>query len=100
MAHSLVEIQMSSLAWYEFCRGPRTPDQLAVARSFLSNDGILALTEDLALRSADVFRSLGSPRARTGDVVIGVTAAFHKARLWTANPRDFAGIPELELGRF
>jgi predicted nucleic acid-binding protein len=29
------EVQMSAVAWYEFSRGPRTPEQLAVARSFL-----------------------------------------------------------------
>lgn len=32
LAESESEIQMSAIAWYEFSRGPRTPEQLAVAR--------------------------------------------------------------------
>ena len=88
---------MSSLAWYEFSRGPRTPEQLAVARSFLSDVGVLPLTEEIAVRAADVFRSLGSPRNRTGDIVIGVTALLAGATLLTRNRRDFAAIPGLRL---
>jgi predicted nucleic acid-binding protein len=35
LSESSEEIQLSAIAWYEFSRGPRTPEQLAVARSFL-----------------------------------------------------------------
>ena len=97
LASSLSQIHMSSLAWYEFSRGPRTPEQLAVARSFLSDVGVLPLTEEIAVRAADVFRSLGSPRNRTGDIVIGVTALLAGATLLTRNRRDFAAIPGLRL---
>ena len=86
---------MSAVAWYEFCRGPRTPEQLAVARSFLGEDGVLAFTEASAVEAADVFRRLGSPRRRAADVAIGVTAAIHQAVLLTRNARDFTGIPGL-----
>lgn len=89
---------MSSLAWYEFCRGPRTAEQLAVGRSFLASDGIVPLTEELAVHAAEIFRRLGSPRARAGDILIGVTAVRAGAILLTDNARDFAGIPDLELG--
>jgi hypothetical protein len=41
--HSVVEI--SSIAWYEFCRGRRSPEQLAVARDFFGESGIIAFTE-------------------------------------------------------
>ena len=88
---------MSAVAWYEFSRGPRTPEQLAVARSFLGEDGVVAFSESLAAQAADVFRRLGSPRKRTADVAIGVTAAAHDAVLLTRNARDFAGIPDLRL---
>lgn len=57
---------MSAVAWFEFSRGPRTPEQLAVARSFFFDDGIVAFTEDIALRAAEVFRALGSSSAATG----------------------------------
>lgn len=90
-------LEMSAVAWYEFSRGPRTPDQLAVARSFLLEDGVLPITEEIAARAADQFRSLGSPRNRAADILIGVTAVVFGGILLTDNPRDFAGIQGLEL---
>lgn len=95
LADSDAEIQMSAVAWYEFSRGPRTPEQLAVARSFFGEDGVLAFTEATAAEAADVFRRLGSPRRRAADVAIGVTAAIHQAVLLSRNARDFNGIPGL-----
>ena len=95
LADSDSEIQISAVAWYEFSRGPRTPEQLAVARSFFGEDGVLAFTEATAAEAADVFRRLGSPRRRAADVAIGVTAAIHQAVLLTRNARDFTGIPGL-----
>lgn len=97
LADSDAEIQMSAVAWYEFARGPRTPDQLAVARSFLGEEGVLAFSEAVAGEAADAFRRLGSPRKRAADVAIGVTASAHDAVLLTRNVRDFAGIPDLRL---
>jgi predicted nucleic acid-binding protein len=66
---------MSAVAWYEFARGPRTPEQLSIARSFFFDDGIIPFSEELAAIAGDAFRSLGSPRRRAADVAIGVTAA-------------------------
>ena len=99
LSESEAEIQMSAIAWYEFSRGPRTPEQLAVARSFLFEDGIVPFSEDLALISSEVFRSLGSPRKRSADIAIGVTAAAMDALLLARNDRDFAGIPSLRVER-
>lgn len=99
LANSDDEIQMSAVAWYEFSRGPRTPEQLAVARSFLGEDGVLAFSEGTAAQAAEVFRRLGSPRKRAADVAIGVTAMVHDAILVTRNVRDFAGLPGLRLER-
>jgi predicted nucleic acid-binding protein len=98
LADSDAVLQMSAVAWYEFARGPRTPEQLAMARSQLDgSDGVVELSEALAVRAADVFRALGSPRKRAADVVIGVTAASLGAVLVTRNRRDFAGIPDLAI---
>lgn len=98
VADSDARLQMSAVAWYEFTRGPRTPEQIAVARSLLDDDGgVVPLSEPLAVRAGEVFRSLGSPRKRAADVAIGVTAAALGAVLLTRNRADFAGIPELEL---
>ncbi|MEW6281852.1 MAG: type II toxin-antitoxin system VapC family toxin [Candidatus Eremiobacterota bacterium] len=97
LVDSGAEVGMSAVAWYEFSRGPRTPNQLAVARSFFSLTGILGFSEELAARSADVFRSLGCPRNRANDIAIGVSATASDAILLTRNTRDFDGIPGLKL---
>lgn len=98
LAASDAILQMSAVAWYEFARGPRTPEQLAMARSQLEETGgVVELSEALAVHAADVFRALGSPRKRAADVAIGVTAASLGAVLVTRNRRDFAGIPDLVL---
>ena len=97
LADSSIELQMSAVAWYEFSRGPRTEDQLAVARSFLGEDGIVPFSEEVAERAARVFRRLGSPRRRANDIAIGVTAVTMKARLVSRNRGDFVGIPGLEV---
>jgi predicted nucleic acid-binding protein len=86
---------MSSIAWYEFSRGPRSPEQLAVARSFFGDEGIIAFDEDLAVRAGEQFRQLGSPRARAADIAIGVTASRAGAVLLTRNARDFDGVVDL-----
>ncbi len=97
LVDSDAELQMSAVAWYEFTRGPRTEDQLAVARSFFAEDGIVPLSEHIAQVAARVFRLLGSPRRRANDIVIGGTAAIAKARLMSRNKADFVGIPGLEV---
>ena len=100
LAESGAELEISAIAWYEFSRGPRTPEQLAVARSFFRSDGVVPFAEEISSFAADVFRSLGSPRRRAADIAIGVTATFKRATLLTRNGRDFAGIPGLELEGF
>ena len=97
LAGSAAEIQISAVAWYEFSRGPRTPDQLAVARSFFFEDGIIPFSEELAALAAEIFRKLGSPRRRSADVAIGVTASALGALLLSRNAADFASIPDLAL---
>lgn len=97
LAESADVVRLSAVAWYEYARGPRTPEQLAVARSFVGEDGVVPFSEELAARAAEVFRLLGSPRLRAADIAIGVTAASSGARLLTRNARDFAGIPGLDL---
>ena len=88
---------MSAVAWYEFARGPRRPEQLAVARTFLLDQGVIPFTEDLAEAAAQLFRQLGSPRRRSADIAIAVTAIACGAKLLTLNPADFKDIPGLEL---
>jgi predicted nucleic acid-binding protein len=96
-AESEAVLQISAVAWYEFCRGPRLPEQIAVARSLFAVDGVIPFDETLAAQAAEIFRRLGSPRRRAADIAIGVAAAATSSLLLTRNARDFAGIPNLEL---
>ena len=41
-------IEMSAVAWYEFARGPRQPEQLAAARAFLGASGVVPLSDEIA----------------------------------------------------
>lgn len=98
LLESDAELQISSAAWYEFCRGPRRPEEIAVARClFPEEGGVIPFSEDLAVRAADTFRSLAATRRRGLDVIIGVTAAASGATLLTRNQRDFQAIPGLLL---
>ena len=100
IAESDEVIEMSAVAWYEFSRGPRTPEQLATGRAFLADDGVIPLSEHFASAAGEVFRQLGSPRRRAADIAIGVTAALRGATLLSSNARDFAGIPDLAVEGF
>jgi predicted nucleic acid-binding protein len=95
IASSDAVLEMSALAWYAFCRGPRTEEQVAVARTLFGEDGVVALTESFAVSAAEQFRKLGSPRRRAADVAIGVMARECRATLLTRNARDFRGIDGL-----
>jgi predicted nucleic acid-binding protein len=97
LAASESSIEMSAVAWFELARGPRSAEQLGAARGILGDDGIVPFGDHIATRAADVFRSLGAPRKRAADIAIGVTAAMCRARLYTRNARDFAGIPDLDI---
>lgn len=94
---SASRIEMSAIAWYEFCRGPRTQEQMAVAREALGPGGIVPFDDVIAERAADVFHRLGSPRRRAADVAIAVTAVVRGATLLTRNGRDFADIDGLTV---
>jgi predicted nucleic acid-binding protein len=98
ISDSAAEIEISALAWYEFCRGPRLPEQEAVARSYLESDGIITFGEEIAAKAADIFRRLGGPRRRAFDVAIAATAISRGARLLTGNLRDYSAIEELLIG--
>ena len=97
LANSSTVIEMSAIAWYEFTRGPRTPEHIAVAQTLLGATGVIAFSQDLAQEAAECFRRLGSPRRRGSDIAIGITASFRNATLLTRNLRDFAGIRGLEI---
>lgn len=52
-AESDAVLQISAVAWYEFCRGPRVPEHIAVARSLFAD--VVPFDETLAAHASEVF---------------------------------------------
>lgn len=97
LAGSDATLEMSSLAWYEFARGPRQPGELALARTLLGPGSILDFTELSAERAGDLFRGRRAKRRRAGDLAIAAVALMRGATLLTGNPRDYEDIDGLVL---
>ncbi len=95
LAETDAVLEVSAIAWYELCRGPRTPEQVAVARLLFGEDRGVPFTEDLADKAADHFRRLGSPRRRAADIAVAVSAVHRGAVLLTRNARDFSEVEGL-----
>jgi predicted nucleic acid-binding protein len=91
-------VEISAIAWYEFLRGPRTPEAVAVASAMFGEEGILAFDEATAQRAADLYRGAAATRRRAADLAIAAHAIGRRATLLTHNPRDYAGIEGLTLG--
>lgn len=96
-AASEAVLEISAIAWYEFCCGPRTPDEVSAARQLFGEDGVVPFTRDLAERAGEQFRRLGSPRRRAADIAVGTTAVDQGALLLSRNTRDFSDIDSLRL---
>ena len=90
-------VEISAIAWYEFVRGPRTPEVLAAARSVFGENGILPFDEAVAERAGDLFRGSVASRRRAADLAIAAHAITRRAVLLTHNPRDYTGIEGLEV---
>jgi predicted nucleic acid-binding protein len=93
------EIEMSALAWYEFERGPRTPQQLAVGRRFVRAQGVLPFDEERAGLAADLFRRIAGRKRHGVDVAIAAAALERQATLLTCNVADYADIDGLVVER-
>jgi predicted nucleic acid-binding protein len=90
-------IAISTLALYEWLRGPRTPEEMEDQDALLPAGDARAFGPGEAARAAAVHRSLKRPRGRDMDIAIAACALEQRARLWTLNPSDFRDIPGLEL---
>jgi predicted nucleic acid-binding protein len=90
-------IFLSALVLYEWRRGPRTPEQIAVQEAlFPSSDAIWFGSAQAAL-AAEIYAHIKRPRGREIDIGIAACAILEDAELWTVNPEDFEDIPRLKL---
>ena len=89
----------STVALFEWLRGPRTPGELLVQSRLLPAESLVAFDDAEAQVAADLYRKVARPRGREIDLMIAACAIAHEARLWTLNPADFKDVPQLTLYR-
>ncbi|MGE3404872.1 MAG: type II toxin-antitoxin system VapC family toxin [Vicinamibacterales bacterium] len=92
-----LRIGVSTLVLYEWQRGPRTPEELALARALLPPDAVTAFGEVEARVAAEYYRKAARARGREIDLAIAACAVTQEAELWTLNPADFADLKGLQL---
>lgn len=90
-------IGLSTLALYEWLRGPRTEEEIADQERLLPAAHARGFGQEEAASAAQIYRDLKRARGRDMDIAIAACAVVHGARVWTLNPDDFRDIPGLEL---
>ena len=92
-------LNCSTLALYEWLRGPRTAEELDIQETLFPAAHTAAFGVVEAFRASVLFSALGRPRRRSLDLAIAACAIEAGAVLWTGNARDFHDIPGLTLYR-
>lgn len=87
----------STVALFEWLRGPRTFEELQLRNVMFPDDVLVSFGAAEANRAAGIYRALRRARHREADVAIAACAIEHGASLWTLNPADFKDIPSLTL---
>lgn len=90
-------IVLPALVYYLWWRGPRLPQELALAERLFPRESAIVFGLAEAALSAKLYRSVRHPRGREIDLAIAACAIVREAELWTLNPADFEDIPGLRL---
>jgi predicted nucleic acid-binding protein len=88
---------VSSIALYEWLRGPRRPAELHAQEALIPAWTAAPFDVHEARRAALLFQALNRPRRRAADIAIAACAIEQEAALWTLNRQDFEDIPGLML---
>jgi predicted nucleic acid-binding protein len=88
---------LSSLVVFEWRRGPRTSEEIADQEALFPASRSIPFGSEEALAAADLYRKLKRARGREVDIAIAACAIAQDSLLWTLNPADFSGIPNLKL---
>lgn len=90
-------MMVPTLVLYEWLRGPRLPEELAVQEDLFPSLASLPFGPQEAAVAAELFRILPRAREREVDIAIAACAITWGAELWTLNTRDFEDVPGLRL---
>jgi predicted nucleic acid-binding protein len=88
---------LPSLVLYEWMRGPRIPEELAVQEALLPSDEALAFGPREAEAAAGLYLAVDVARGREVDIAIAAHGLVRDAAVWTLNVADFEDLPGVEL---
>jgi predicted nucleic acid-binding protein len=91
------QLRLSTLALYEWLKGPRTAEQLLARELLFPSDAAIPFGHTEAQRAAILCHRLSRARGRIVDLAIAACALEDEAALWTLNRQDFADVPGLTL---
>ena len=97
LIHGGHRLAVSTIAIYEWLRGPRTERELRSQAELLPANAVVLFGAHEAAVAARLYQSVRRPRGRDLDLAIAACALAHDAALWTINRKDFDDIPGLEL---
>jgi predicted nucleic acid-binding protein len=90
-------VAIPALIYYEWWRGPRLPQELALAERLFPRESAIVFGLAEAALAAKLYRSVRHPRGREIDLAISACAMVREAELWTLNRDDFRDVPGLRL---
>ena len=91
------KIRLTTLALFEWRRGPRIPQEIADQEILFPSDDAITFGTAEALLAADLYRKVKRPRGRELDLAVAACAIIHNSSLWSLNPVDFKDVPNLKL---
>jgi predicted nucleic acid-binding protein len=90
-------ILLPALVLYEWLRGPRIAEELALQESLFPSESVIPFDKEQAIVSASLYRAVSRARTREVDLAIAACALVQDARLWTLNRADFQDVPGIRL---
>ena len=90
-------LSISAIVLYEWLRGPRSREELAVQEDLFPRTRAVPFATEQAALAARLYRVAKRARGREIDLAIAASALHDGATLWTLNRADFTGIPDLPL---
>jgi predicted nucleic acid-binding protein len=90
-------LAISTLVLYEWLRGPRVESEISDQEALFPSADAAPFGPAEAAVAADLYRRVPKPCHREFDLAVAACALVNDAALWTLNPKDFRGIPGLNL---